>query len=238
VEQKLAKIAWSRGDVMDADKEIHPSAKWSSDALSIFAEPGGSSRATDLKPTLAHLTNQADANVTLSLPYANPFPAGWGVFVSAQTAFEVPFTAPGDPMAHVEFASITVEAALDAVGENALTPVLHPPTELKINDIDATTDLTGVKVGRSPRVSWSAPKIGSPTLYRVAVRLVDPTRTFPRTVLEIITKDTSATIPEDILETGSFYLVRIMARTDASIDAPYRYSHGARAEAVSGLFTP
>lgn len=238
VEQRLAKIAWSRGEVMDADKEVHPAAKWSSDALSIFAEPGGAKRATDLRPTLAYLTNQADASVTLSLPYANPFPEGWGVFVSAQTSFEVPFTAPGDAMAHMELASVIVEAALDPAGENALAPVLHPPTDLKINDIDATTDLTGVKVGGSPRVSWSGPKVGSPTLYRVAVRLVDPTRTFPRTVLEIITKDTSATIPEDVLEPGSFYLVRIMARTDASIEAPYRYSHGARAEAVSGLFTP
>jgi hypothetical protein len=87
-----------------------------------------------------------------------------------------------------------------------------------------------LSVGLSPTVSWSAPRIGTPSLYLLRFWELDVVneRTVPNVVANYYTTDTSATVPAEALKPGNVYFATISAiadaRTDVSLAKPFRFS--------------
>src|SRR5262249_36779925 len=130
---------------------------------------------------------------------------------------------------------ITVTAPIKTLLQGAVTPKMAPPTGVTIGGMAATSDLMGV--GDTPVIAWTAPAMGTPTIYRARIYSFDANGR--KTVADFYTTDTSVALPSGVLQMGTTYAAAIQASMGvADIKAPYRTTPtDAEATALTKLFT-
>lgn len=115
---------------------------------------------------------------------------------------------PGTSQTFLTQAMFTSYEAMPA--DDQIVPVLGPPRSPKIAGHDAFQALSGV--GTHPTISWTPPRLGSATSYRVSIFSVDGVTDFSMTVYGV----TSLQIPNGFLHPGTTYTATI-----TSISAPW-----------------
>jgi hypothetical protein len=120
-------------------------------------------------------------------------------------------------------------------------PRLSPPRAPQIAGQPAELPRTGV--GLTPRLSWSAPSFGKPTLYQLSVSRIDVgvDETTTRVQIVIATDQTSVTVPPGVLQRGQWYRFGVNAVAADGIDltTPKRLPlPRVDASMFSGRFTP
>lgn len=179
---------------------------------------------------------------TLTLPgleYHNPFPSDWPLLLRIVAPYAMQVTVPGATPGYV-FAELAI---VSEVGPTmAQNIVIGPVREIRVNGTSAIGDLANVST--TPRLSWSAPQLGTATGYVVTVHRLFQVggSTRDEQVLELVSTSTEVLIPPGYLDSGQSYLVRIdalaMPNTDLA-SAPRRRSLPfAIAGALSGIIRP
>jgi hypothetical protein len=112
-----------------------------------------------------------------------------------------------------------------------VTPLLSPPLDIRVNDAPTSDTLTGV--GQTPMISWTAPATGTPAVYIVALRRLDPGGATTKTMALFSTKETSLKLPGGLLEFGYSYYVRVSVRGEFDSAVPFR--GGTKTAYASGL---
>jgi hypothetical protein len=123
-----------------------------------------------------------------------------------------------------------------------ITPLLGPPTAPLINGEDAYSPHSGV--GAQPVLSWSPPRVGTPTSYTVWVGLLDypPHEGDIASISATVYSGNSFRLPAGFLQPGRSYYATIRADRapwDLLDHAPFRvgapWDH---AICVAGIFIP
>ncbi|MDI3286676.1 hypothetical protein [Polyangium sp. 15x6] len=179
----------------------------------------------------------ADVNLG-AIPYGNPYPAAWGSSVYVSHVVDVAYTAPGVATPWSDFGIIMFSRDVASVSGKPIEPPLSPVQDLEVNGKSAFSDQTGVT--RTPRLSWKAPAVGTPTYYSIAV-LKTAGNPFGTIVAMLHTKDTKIDLPPRILDDASAFYVRVQAHA-AAVDItthPYAYpAEFARADVLSNILVP
>jgi hypothetical protein len=186
-------------------------------------------------------TPNGDSDMQIDARESNPFPPTWARFASATVSFPIAMFVPGGMRPLVDAATMRVYDSADVLQAAPVTPRLSPPRAPQIAGQSAELARTGV--GLTPRLSWTAPSFGQPTLYQVLLSRievsVDETSTSPQ--LMISTDQTSVTLPPGLLQRGSWYRFRVSAllADGNSVSTPKRIGlPRVDASMFSGRFTP
>jgi hypothetical protein len=116
-------------------------------------------------------------------------------------------------------------------------PQLTPAIDLKINGMPAYDTLTGV--GFTPTLTFAPPSIGTPAVYIIAVRRLDPGGATTRTTAIFSTTETTLQIPAGTLDFGYYYYFRVTVRAQFDINQPFKSgTTNAFASALTGVLTP
>lgn len=127
---------------------------------------------------------------------------------------------------------------------------LSQPRDFAVNGASAFVDGSGV--GLNPRISWSAPRIGTPAYYALTIvrifraNLDGQWWTVTSSVAKIVTPHTSIVVPEGILDANRSYVFQLDAvagtsnRSMASLlNAPFKDTiDRATATTTSAVFSP
>ena len=150
-----------------------------------------------------------------SLPYGDPFPAGWQRYVKIQEAFQVPYTWNN---VSGSLNGLIVRVMPKSEAEAAIIDArLGPPRNPKFDGDNAFTDTVITQV---PVVSWDAPSLGTPTDYEIQVyevQVAGTTLSF-QSKLRLVTKQTSVRIPSGYLLGQRQYVFVIRARSRTGVD--------------------
>lgn len=128
-----------------------------------------------------------------------------------------------------------------------IQPAVGFPKAIKVAGKDTPYDQITAGVGMTPVISWSAPRIGTPTHYTVAVvdltdsMLADGSVQPRRMVANIITRGTDAVVPNGVMEKGRNYYFEVSAyvREGDNLAAPFHYAqHESFAQMFTGVVTP
>ena len=208
---------------------VHSTAEYGGKDVRIIAEPGGE-RAT-VSPTPTLLAVKSGQKLALPSPffYGNPFEGKYAEVISAGYVYT---------MTHTTTEGIPKQVAV-AVGKSGsladfadpVTPLLSPPLDIRVNDAPTSDTLTGV--GQTPMISWTAPATGTPAVYIVALRRLDPGGATTKTMALFSTKETSLKLPGGLLEFGYSYYVRVSVRGEFDSAVPFR--GGTKTAYASGL---
>lgn len=220
--------------------QSHPNAAMSALGFGVGTLPGWSTFGESTGyPDLAVVSSKdlTVADQTVSLEYANPFPAEWGTFLSLRanttTDMSVPLPSGGEaPALKVRGGvSLSIPVAASQSGAPVIQPLVGPARSLMVNGQSATgAPLTGI--GTTPLVSWQAPELGNPDFYRVSVYELRVSASTGRTtatfVSDFFTESTSLRIPADILASGKHYYLRVLATKSSrwSPDKPFLTQFG------------
>jgi hypothetical protein len=151
-----------------------------------------------------------------TLTFGDPFPTGWKRMMRVQAVFQVPFTYAG--ITTNRGATMTRIASYATANTTIIDAILSPPTSPKFDDLDAHTATT---VSLVPKLSWSAPTLGTPTDYEVQVyevTVVNLSSLKFSSVLKLTTKQTTVRIPVGVLLGQRQYVFSITARMRQGID--------------------
>ncbi|UQA63124.1 hypothetical protein [Polyangium aurulentum] len=236
VPQKTAAISFDVPAFEALVKAVHSTATMTSQDFALLVEPGGAERATaTVTPTLLHHTAGPGTPVP-ALEYGNPFPSGWAEVSAASFQYAVVHTLPGNvTKTHIE--SIGVSGPPSEMLGAALKPTLGPPLDVTIADEPTTGTIDGV--GVAPMVRWSPPSLGTPAIYTVTIRRLDPMGGLTRTVASFWTSETSLAIPPGLMAPGSFYYVRVGTGGQWNPKSPFKRANAsAFAAAVTGVVSP
>ena len=132
-----------------------------------------------------------------------------------------------------------VEAAAGA--PEVVVPALTPARQPLVNGLDAFQPQTSV--GETPTLSWTAPEVGVPTSYQVAIyRLGSYNGASVLYFAAILfTTGTSFQVPAGFLSAGNSYVATILARDipGESLTVPYRQTWVlSNANLMTAPFTP
>lgn len=189
-------------------------------------------------PQLFLAFDDSGSDNTIELSFGNPYPAAWGAVATVLQMFSVVYDDPatGEPLPGTQFAFMGSSMPLEELASSPLTPVLGPPTNLAVNGASAYELQRGF--GPTPTLSWSAPMLGAPVEYIVAIdktNLLGPVEggaVFHTTTTEL-------KIPPGLLEVGAFYTVKVTAETAVDPTAPFKRStRRAFADTLSALLLP
>lgn len=151
---------------------------------------------------------RADADVTETIRYGNPFATSstkWRELVSV--VYSMPVVIPGGGVTHARLVQATPIA--DAAGE--LAPAISPVRNVRIDGRPA--NVAQASTGRSPTVSWDAPRLGRPSTYAITIRPIARmgTGSTVMTAGTFYTASTSITIPERALDGVNAYVLAVTA---------------------------
>ncbi len=237
VPQKTTQLVWERDMFLKLIPEVHPDAALANAYVVMHAAVGGMAEPTSHVPRLAEIrTMNNTPTIQTAVNYGNPYPGGWVELATADTVVQQQFTVPNDGMMHRQTTVISNTVKVTANGETKLAPDITPPQNLMVNGMAATMALQGV--GTSPKIEWQAPKTGVPTLYRVQLHRVDPATMNTRLLGQVMTTGTSFVVPPNILQSGTYYTVRVNATIGPVESKPFQTYSGPSAGVVSGGFTP
>lgn len=183
-----------------------------------------------------------DPSLPLQLPDTSPYPAFWALEASAAMDAIVPIALQTDAGTTTAFekAVLATRRPFPLDGGD-LAPALSPPRLVLVNGEDASAGATGT--GVQPEVTWTAPALGTPAAYEVAVwREQDPSRQkAPRLEGTIWTDVPRVRIPPGLMTPRATYVLHVRAvaapmdplRAPLLAGLPYD-----EAETVTGLLEP
>lgn len=184
---------------------------------------------------------RGSADLRIDAREANPYPADWERVQDVQVGFAVATTLPATMQPLATSVAMSVLDRVDALLTGPIVPRLGPVRAVQIAGAAAEEVRTGV--GFTPRVSWSPPALGQPTLYTLNIRRLEQTieKINPVSVSTIYTGGTEVIVPPRLLQRGQWYqiLIAAIAADAARPGAPHRSSFPrVRAEFLTGRFTP
>lgn len=192
-------------------------------------------------PPLISFAQNSEGLSTMSfgtLAYTDPFSASWDRMVKVSLGFAVPYSWNG--VNGTFNANVTKVMTKTSAESGTIIAAMGPPTQVQLDGVNAQTATSSTAV---PTVSWSAPSVGNATDYEVQVYEVKTsgtTMTFT-SVLRMVTKQTSARIPEGYLLGQRQYIFAVRARNRTGVDVyttPIRNgSSYSTAETLSALVT-
>ena len=205
-------LEWNVAADISHANAVYPEARAGLGEATLSVQPGGINPMFFFqRPSLVEFPFVFSTGaLDLDIPYGNPFPAEWPLFVTASmfftTDYQLPDLMPGPIFAHmgtvVDLESYTGTIAVE------LSPV-------------RTIFFSGLsEPDETPTVSWSPPTIGVPTSYRVDVlRLFDNGgETDNQLMASLTTTETELAIPPGILIEGETYVFRIAAIRSPNLD--------------------
>ena len=136
----------------------------------------------------------------------------------------------------------TISAPVADYNGKPVTPVVSLPQNINVGGNALLYDQINKGVGTTPTVSWSAPALGTPTLYQLRViDLTDLTgtdgvKTQRRTVATTYTKGNQVTIPDGIMKSGTNYYFQVIAEIWDEYDSSKPFMIPERL-ATAGMYT-
>lgn len=244
LDQQLA-LDWRVSEFLAQASAAHPAADptdyfwFSIRAMAAGSEHGPFGTAYEL--LTAYPTVGRDTDISHTLDYARPF--NWDTHGVTNVEFYAPLALPGRNAITTPAGFVYTADVLSDIATNGLAPVVGPPRDLLLDDQDATAERDGI--GANPVLSWTAPDLGNPAMYRVEVfRLATSGASGSRAVrvARIWTNDTSLKIPPGLLTNGEYYFFRVVAMqspglTIASSPFTYTFPYG-EAVAVTSRISP
>jgi len=216
---RAARIEWWRSQFDAWRIAAHPlSSQFFSD-VSLYALPWGEDAWYGYLGELAYASAPVSAqDLILDFAYGNPY-LSWGTAVSAFYGSRVPLRLPGTTSGQV-YATLSDTRVL----KDGMDPIklrVSPPLALKVDGADAQVDRALASF--TPTMSWMAPRVGTPSAYRVSVRRLytlttSPTITRYSTVATFHTAGTSLQVPPGILQSGQRYVFSVMAYVTPGVD--------------------
>ncbi|MGQ0507349.1 MAG: hypothetical protein ACT4TC_18745 [Myxococcaceae bacterium] len=195
-------------------------------------------------PQLASTFNPMVTDIQISLDFANPHP-GTEIFVDTVAFFTQSYSVPG-AAAYTRYGEISRQDLLSALPAAPLAPRITPVRNAQFSgeppkSIYSATTITGV--GLTPTITWEAPAVGTPTIYKVNIYELSNSngQTVADYSYDMATVGRSVIIPAGLLTTGRYYFLLILALVDQarSPEHPYKQSFPAgEADAYSSIFTP
>jgi hypothetical protein len=142
---------------------------------------------------------------------------------------------------------LTLQAPAAELDGKPLQPTLGLPRDITVAGKATPYDQVSGSIGTTPELRWTAPSLGTPTHYRVAVidlsdfTASDGTTVKRRNVAALNVTSPQITLPDGILKTGTLYYFQVtaVARDDDDLSAPFAHPvHEARATMFTGVVTP
>ncbi len=209
-----------------------PHAVASQRLLSIQGLPGGNDHgAYDTAPDLLIAAPSLGAtSVDLgSLPYCDPFPAGWGTFGAVEKDYFVSYTAPGAATALQVFAGgVSASFALATAPQTLALPI-GPVRNVTVDGKSAVTLAAGTSsplaISAAPTLSFDPPASGTPARYEVRIQHLLPDAAHATTStragrLGIEARSFSGTVsvklPPGLISGGNTYFLEIEASSDGA----------------------
>lgn len=214
---------------------VNPLAESGGRDLRITAEPGGDRATASPTPTLLALKSGATGALPSKFVYGNPFGLPYSEVVSVGYVYLMTHTMPtGIPK---QTAVLVGTSGAPTDFKVPVAPMLGPPLDIRVNDQPASGDLMGI--GQAPKISWSPPAIGTPAVYIVALRRLDPGGATTKTMALFSTTETSLRLPADLLDYGYYYYVRVSVRSEFDLAVPFKGgTKTSFAVALSGVLSP
>jgi hypothetical protein len=181
--------------------------------------------------------------VYASIPYSQFLGAGFPEVIQTGESYTVLVTAPSATVAADVGPMVGASIPNASPYTDVFAPVVGPVQAPLLNGQSAFSSRTGV--GLHPQLSWSAPALGSPSSYGIAIREVGSDgagNTVLTNVLSAKVFSTSFVVPSGRLAAGKTYLAVITANqaTWDVVDADL-WEQGAPqywADCVTATFTP
>jgi len=233
---------------------VHPAAKENPLSFEVFTQPVTAdspllqSRSEGTGFGYPRLLNGSlggdSSSYNLSLSMGDPSPSGWLKLYRASAEVY----AFGDPIPGTTNNSWTHSflQTIDVLPPSPDTPLaarISPPRTLRINGLDLQQPQTGV--GLNPTLSWTAPALGTPSIYRIEivkfVIAANSTQSNSTPVATLWTRSTTITLPNGVIEAGQCFTVVIHAESNPLTSGQRPFAKGfpfASAGAHSALITP
>ncbi len=215
--------------------DVHSAADIAGKNIRLIAEPGGERASASITPNLLICEALPNGTLPASFAYGNPFPSTWAEVISADLSFSMTHMAPtGVPKSTI----VTIGQSGPASSfTSPAMPLISPPRDIKVNDQPAQDTLSGI--GFSPTITFTPPSLGTPAVYIIAIRRLDPGGSTTRTTAIFSTTETTLRIPEGLLDFGYYYYLRISVRANFDITHPFKSgTTNAYAAALTGVLTP
>lgn len=211
--QYTARFEWWRSRFEAYQVHVHPQAVPAGQGLSISPNAWDSESwygySGDLMYAYIHPSGITD--VVTSVTYGNPYPFSWGAAAYVSHDFEVPATLlPGTTYGGL-VGGLSDTRKLSVATAGPIAPRITPPWDLAVDGRNAQQALTLGSL--TPRITWKAPLVGTPSAYRVRIaRLsVSGTRTATSSVGTFHTIGTSLDVPPGVLQPGQKYAITVYA---------------------------
>ncbi|WP_241757762.1 hypothetical protein [Myxococcus landrumensis] len=174
---------------------------------------------------------------TGTLYYGSPLQGRWATSVMLDTVLEKNYQIPGTTRGVTLRAGLDTIETLDDAMSRPLAPRLSPVRNPRVNGVSLFQPASGVTP--NPVVTWDAPELGTPRLYRVAVlqlRATPENVTRVDTVGSIYTRGQSVTVPPGLMLPGRTYVLVINASLNetSTPNEPFRDSIPSASATVVG----
>ena len=209
--QYTAGFEWWRSRFEAYQVQVHPQSRPSTQYLSIMPTPWSSESWYGYSGELMFAQFSGITDLVANVTYGNPYPFSWGAVATVSHNFQVASTLlPGTTYGGIS-GSLSDTRKLSVATAGPIAPRITPPWDLAVNGLKAQQELTLNSL--TPRITWKAPLVGTPSAYRVRIsRLyVSGTRTVASTVGSIHTTDTSVDVPPGVLQSGQKYAITVSA---------------------------
>jgi hypothetical protein len=145
------------------------------------------------------------------LSFGDPYPASWGLVASVYEDVGVSLTAPGASMPTTVYAGASVVGLASTLAGGPIVPKVSPVLDPRVGGASAFAPVQGATT--TPVLSWSPPKLGAPSGYRVTLYQLSNTAgaTTQTFVATLTTAETTFPIPPGLLTSGSAYFAYITA---------------------------
>ena len=186
--------------------------------VDLLAQPYGfSAGPVPLWPSILEYRTTFAGNLDSGvLTYGDPFPAAWGRVVRLRQEFSLDLPIPGTTqVAHLNDA-IQELWPLDSWPTAPRTPLLAPVLQPKVNAASLFTPPVGI--GLTPIITWSMRPQDQPSYFILTIYKVDPSDGTIKVSSEITTEVPNLAISGGLLQSGSYYLVRIVAFQSPTYD--------------------
>jgi len=208
--QYTASFEWWRSRFEAYQVQVHPQSRPTAQWLSISPTPWTSESWYGYSADLMYASLSGITDLVANVTYGNPYPFSWGAVASFSHNFSTPTRLPGTTSGGIT-ASLSDTRKLSVATAGPIAPRITPPWDLAVNGLKAQQELTLSTL--TPRITWKAPLVGTPSAYRVRIsRLyVSGTRTATSIVGTIHTTDTSVDVPPGVLQSGQKYAFTVYA---------------------------
>ena len=219
VPQRQSRIEWWRSQFDAWRITAHPQPTTAFSDVTLYPLPWGEDAWYGYVGDLAYVTPPTNGQDFLfNFEYGNPF-LSWGTAVAATHMFRVPLRLPGTNSGQI-YANL-VDYHLFKDGKDPIKLRISPPLALKVDGTNAQVDRTLASF--TPVISWTAPRVGTPSAYRVTLRRLytlptSPTITRNSIVATFHTPSTSLTMPPGLLQSGQRYAVSVSAVLTPGVD--------------------